>query len=99
MKWNHYKNLRKLYRYLEDERYIKFIYYNYSYSRQSLWLVHMLWEELFKDFPFVAEDDIFISMAPEFPHEILLSIYIDKELVPEEKLSEFEVMPKDLWEL
>ena len=99
MKWPYYKNIRKLYNYSQDGKYIKFTYYNHSYSRNTVQLILLLWEEIFNDFPYVSEYNIFISMALDFPNEVLLTFYVKTENVPQEKLLKFDLLSKNLKEL
>lgn len=95
--WTNYKSIRKLCK--DDGDHLKFIYYNWSYSRQTVSLVDMLLEEIHKDFPEQSSDNIFIEMLPKFPHEILLYFYCLKDEVKDFDLSQFEKMPDDINEL
>ncbi len=98
MKWTSYKNIRRLYK--EDDfcqqKYL-FTYYNYSYWGSSVALVHMLTEEIQKDFPQLSPEDIHISKAPCAPHELLLQFSIPKDDVdPRFLAAHFEPMSKIL---
>ena len=91
--WSAYKNVRKLYK--EDGEYLIFAYYNWSYSRQTVNLVNMLFEEIQKDFPEESADNIHIKMLPAAPHEIVLQLAFPKYEVEHLDLSQFEKMPND----
>lgn len=93
--WNAYKNVRRLYK--EDGDYLKFAYYNQTYSRQTVNLVNMLFEEIQKDFPDELADNVHIKMLQTFPNEIVLQIAFPKYEVEYLDLSRFEKMPDDFW--
>lgn len=97
MKWNDYKEIRKLVK--EEKDFFRITYYNCTYSRQTVRLVNMLVEEIHKDFPEVSEGDIFISQLPDLPNETLLTFLIEKSETSQSKIAGFEKMPDDLTEL
>ena len=94
-KWNAYKNVRRLYK--EDGDYLKFAYYNQTYSLQTVSLVNMLCEEIRKDFPDESADNIHIKMLRIFPYEIVLIVVFLQDEVEHLDLSQFEKMPDDFF--
>lgn len=93
--WKDYKNVRRLYK--EDDDYLTFTYYNWSYTRHTVNLVNMLLEEIHRDFPEESADNIHIRMLPTFPYEIALHFAFPKYEVEHLDLSKFEKMPDDFW--
>lgn len=97
MKWPYYKNIQKLYKFNGD--WIQFTYYNKSYSRNTVQLMLLLWEEIYKDFPQVSEEDIFVTESLDFPKELLLQFRVRKEMVTVDQLSKFDMLQKKTYRL
>ena len=97
MEWPYYKNIRKVYKF--DGDWIQFTYYNESYSRNTVQLILLLWEEIYKDFPQVSEEEIFVKESEDFPKEILLQFRLRKEIVIVDKLGKLDILPRGLSKL
>ena len=97
MEWKHYKDIRKIYQF--DGEWIHFTYYNKCYSRNTVELILLLREEIYKDFPQVTEDEIFVKESLDFPKEILLQFRVRKEMVILSKLLEFDMLPQGVVKL
>ena len=92
-KWTDSKDVWKLCQ--EDKEYLRFSYYNWSYSRQTVSLVNMLFEEIRKDFPKISPDDVHIRMMPEFPFEVVLQFSYLKDEVQNIDFSQLKKTPKN----
>lgn len=92
-KWNDSKDIRKLCQ--EDKEYLIFSYYNKSYSKQTVSLVNMLFDEIQKDFPRVSQDNVHIRMLPVFPYEIVLQFALLRDEIQNVDFSKFKKTPED----
>ena len=101
--WKGYKNVPRMYK--DDGDNLRFAYYNYTYSRQTVSLVNMLFGEILKDFSIFKDfseeivDDIHIRMLPTFPYEVVLEFSFPKYDLEHVDLSQFEKMPNDFCKL
>lgn len=92
--WQQFKNVRRLY--TDDGDHLTFAYLNQSYSRKTVDVVNMLFEEIQKDFPEESAENVHIRMLAAFPHEIVLEFSFPKYEVEHLDLSQFEERPDGL---
>lgn len=91
-----YTNIKRFY----DESgraspYVTLTYMNWTYSRNSVKNVSLLWDEVKKDFPELSPEDVFLVWKKTFPHEVGLAFSVKMEQLNHIK-RKCEELPKEI---
>ena len=91
-----YTNIKRYYS--ESGRaspYVILTYINWSYSRNSVKNVQLLWEEIQNDFPKISPKEVFLVWKKTSPREVCLSFSVKREQFNHIK-DKYEELPKEI---
>ncbi len=91
-----YTNIKRYYsEFGRASPYVTLTYINWSYSRNSVKNVQLLWEEIQNDFPKISPKEVFLVWKKTYPHEVGLTFSAKREQFNHIK-DKYEELPKEI---